>query len=203
MWRWRSITARRAPGGEPWPWLRGRAGAALALHERPVLAHQQIEVCAFFVGELQEDLLAFRVLELLAVLLEEAVRAALAADADHQCLLIVDAAHQPFGAIGEQSVRRALEEQERRPRLELRVALEQLAVARLELAQVLLLLARQILENLAAARVLGDAGGAGVELQAAALGGDRDAQRVAREEQVAYGPAGLPYRPVRHSSQVP
>ncbi len=47
-----------------------------------------------------------------------------------------------------------------------------------------LLFAREILENLAAARVLRDARRAAVELEAAALGGNRDAQRVAREEQV-------------------
>jgi len=38
-------------------------------------------------------------LEPLAVFLEEPVRAALAADADHQRLLIVDALRQPFGAL--------------------------------------------------------------------------------------------------------
>ena len=59
---------------------------------------------ALLVGELEEDLLAFGVLEALAVLLEEAMRAALAADADHQRLLIVDAAQQPLGAFGEQAV---------------------------------------------------------------------------------------------------
>ena len=45
---------------------------------------------------------------------------------------------------------------------------------------------------------------AGVELEAAALGRDGDAQRVAREQQlgraVLGGAAG---RPVRHASQVP
>ena len=47
---------------------------------------------ALLVGELEEDLLAFGVLEPLAVALEELVRAALALDADEQRLLIVDAA---------------------------------------------------------------------------------------------------------------
>ena len=41
---------------------------------------------AFLVGKLQEDLLAFGVLEPLAVALEELVRAALALDADEQRL---------------------------------------------------------------------------------------------------------------------
>ena len=53
--------------------------------------NQQIEVRALFVGELEEDALAFGVLEALAVPLEELVRPALALDADEQRLLIVDA----------------------------------------------------------------------------------------------------------------
>ena len=48
--------------------------------------------CALLVGELEEDPLAFGVLEALAVALEEPVRAALAADADQQRLQVVDAA---------------------------------------------------------------------------------------------------------------
>src|ERR1051325_6043098 len=92
------------------------ARTALALDERAVFAHEQVEVLALFVGELQEDLLAFRVLETFAVLLEEAVRVALAADADEQRLLIVDAAQQAVGAFGEQPVGGALEEEERRAR---------------------------------------------------------------------------------------
>ena len=72
-------------------------------------------VLAFFLGELKKDLLPFGVFELLAVLLEEAVRSPLAADADHQRLLVVDAVHQPRGTISEQSFGRILEEQKRRP----------------------------------------------------------------------------------------
>ena len=185
MWRWRSIKtqlrtaaaacASGAPGGPPSP---------LALDERAVLADQELEVRAFLVGELEKDLLALGVLELLAVSLEEAVRAALALDADHQRLAVVDAVGQPLGSGGEQPVGRALEEEERRLRLELRVLLQQLAVARLERAEVLLLLVGELLEDAAAARVAGDAGGAGVELEAAPFGGDRDAQRIARKQQL-------------------
>src|SRR5687767_14376982 len=147
--RWRSVrlTPRRSLGGSPsrvegsprahacGGGRRGSsaaAGAALTLDERAVLANQQIEVIALLVGELEEDLLAFRVLEPLAILLEEAVRPALAADPDHQRLLIVDAAHQPFRAFGEQAVRGALEEEERRPRFELWITAQQLGVAGLE-----------------------------------------------------------------------
>ena len=97
---------------------------------------------------------------------------------------------QPLGALGEDAVGRALEEQERGPRLELRIALQQLGVARLQLAEVLLLFRRQVLEHLAGARVARHLGGAGVELEAAALGGDGDAQRVAREHQVAVAVVG-------------
>src|SRR2546429_8954105 len=119
---------------------------------------------ALLVGELEKDLLAFGVFEALAVLLEEAVRIALAADADEQRLLIVDAAQQAVGALGEQAVRRALEEQERRTGLELRIAREQLAVARLELSQMLLLFGRELLEHLPAACVLRHGRGARVAL---------------------------------------
>ena len=50
---------------------------------------------ALLVGELQEYLLAFGILEAFAVLLEEPVGAALTADANHQRLLIVDAPPLP------------------------------------------------------------------------------------------------------------
>ena len=133
------------------------AGVPLALAQRAVLADQQVEVRALFVGELEEDLLAFGVLEPLAVSLEELVRAALALDADEQRLLIVDAVAQLLGAFGEQAVRRALEEQERRPRLELRILREQLAIALLERPEVLLLFVGELLEHRAAARVAGHA----------------------------------------------
>ena len=82
---------------------------------------QQIAVRALFLGELEEDLLAFGVLEALAVPLEELVRVALAADADEQRLQIVDAGAQLLGALGEDAVRGALEKQERRTRFELRI----------------------------------------------------------------------------------
>src|SRR6185369_9831080 len=155
----------------------------LALHERAVFADEQLEMFAFFVGELEEDRLAFRLLELLAVLLEEAVRAALALDADQERLLIV-AGHQPLGAFREDAVGRALEEEERGARFELWIALQQLRVPRFELAEVLLLFFGQVLEHLARPRVARHAGGAGVELEAAALGRDRDAERVAREHEI-------------------
>ena len=89
---------------------RGRAAAGLrrphaaavapgASTQRAVLADQQLEMLALLVGELEEDLLALGVLEPLAVALEELVRAALAADADEQRLLVVDAVGQLFGAL--------------------------------------------------------------------------------------------------------
>ena len=116
--------------------------------QRAVLADQHLEVVALFVGELEEDLLALGVLEALAVALEEAMRAALAADADLVGLAIVDAvALQLVGALREQAVRRALEEEERRPRLELRILLEQLLVALLERAEMVLLFLGQALEH--------------------------------------------------------
>src|ERR1043165_911056 len=160
------------------------AAAPLPLDERAILAHQQIEVFALFVREFEEDLLAFGILEPLAVLLEEEVGVALAADADEQRLLIVDAAQQPVGAFREQSVRRALEEEKRRLRFELRIASEQLAVAAFELAEMFFLFRGEVLEDLAPAGIARHARGAGEELEAAALGVDGAAQRVARKEQI-------------------
>src|SRR5436853_5482537 len=121
------------------------AAAPLPLDERAILAHQQIEVFALFVREFEEDLLTFRILEPLAVLLEEPVRVALAADADEQRLLVVDAAQQPVRTFREQSVRRALEEEERRLRFELRIASQQLAIAAFELAEMFFLFRGEVL----------------------------------------------------------
>src|SRR5690348_2010951 len=79
-------------------------GPPLPAHQRAVLAHQQIEMGAFFVGKLEKDLLAFGVFETLPVLLEEAMRAALAADANQQRLLIVDATDETIGTVSKQAV---------------------------------------------------------------------------------------------------
>src|SRR5262245_26997370 len=160
------------------------AGAALPLDECAVLANQQIEMIALLVGKLEKDLLAFGVFEPFAVLLEEAMRATLAADPDHQRLLIVDAAHQPVGAFGEEAIRGALEEQERRARLELRIAAQQLGVPRLELAEMFLLLQGEILKHLPPSGVLRDTRGPRIKVEAAALGGDGDAQSVPRKDQI-------------------
>src|SRR5690606_14247510 len=73
----------------------------LALDEGALLASQQVEVLPLLAGELATDLLARVVLEPLPVLPGEPVRPALAADAAHQRLLIVHAAHQALGALGE------------------------------------------------------------------------------------------------------
>ena len=143
---------------------------------------------AFLFGELEEDLLAFRVLEAVAVLLEELVRVALAADADEQRPQVVDAAAQLLGALGEDPLRRALEEQERRPGLERRVGGDQLGVALLERSQVILLVLGQTLEDLASARVVGERRSTGVELEATAFGGHGDAQRVARKHRLGGRP---------------
>ena len=63
---------------------------ALAFDEQAILANEEVEVRPLLVGELEEDPLAFGILEPLAVPLEEPVRSALAADADQQRLLVVD-----------------------------------------------------------------------------------------------------------------
>src|SRR5712672_1412650 len=111
----------------------------------------------FLVGEFQEYLLALGVLEPLAVFLEEAVRAALASDADEQRFLIVHAAAQLFGPFREQSARRAFEKQERRARLEPGIAGEQLAVACLQRAEVLPLFGGEFVKNRTPARIAGQA----------------------------------------------
>src|SRR5688572_5198721 len=133
------------------------------------------------VGKLHENLFAFGILEALSVFLEEPVRSALAFDADEQRLLVVDALAEPIGSFGEKTVCRALKEEERGARLELRVHLEQLGVSPFERTEMLLLFFGKFLEDGAAASILRDTRGAGVELKPAALGRDRDAQRVARK----------------------
>src|SRR6185436_5021406 len=147
------------------------------------LADQQIEMNFFLVRKFQEDLLAFRVLEPFAVALEELVRPPLALDADEQRLLIVHAAAERFGALAEDAVRGALEEQEGRPRLEQRILSQQLPVAFLERPEMLTLLGGKLLEHRAAARVARERGGARIELETAPFGRNRHAQRIAREDQ--------------------
>src|SRR6185503_9016985 len=82
---------RRSPAGSD---TADRRRQLLAVAQRTVFANQQFAVVALFVGELEEDALALRVLEPLTVTLEELVRAVLALDADEQRLLIVDALFQ-------------------------------------------------------------------------------------------------------------
>ena len=117
--------------------------------------------------------------------------------------IVHPAAAQLIGAGREQPVGRALEEQKRRPRLELRVLLEQLAVSILQCAEVVLFLLGELVEDLLAALVLGDARRARIELQPAALGGNRDAKRVAREQQLGGRALLGGGRPVRQASHVP
>src|SRR5579864_5774195 len=100
--------------------------AILPIAKRAVLADEQIEVRPLLVGELEEHLLALGILEALAVALEELVRAALASDPDEQRPRIVDALAELLGASREEAARRALEEEKRRPCLELRIAGRQL-----------------------------------------------------------------------------
>src|SRR4051794_37191643 len=89
----------RALGGPP----------ALSRAQRPIFAHQKIEMRALFVCEFQEDLLALGVLEPLSVPLEELMRPAFAFDADQQRLCVVGDMRQPLGAGVEETARRSLE----------------------------------------------------------------------------------------------
>jgi len=56
---------------------------------------------AFFFGEFQKDLFALGVFEALAVLFEELVGIALAADTNEQRLQIIHAGAEFFGSFGE------------------------------------------------------------------------------------------------------
>ena len=163
---------------------RSSTTATLAFDESLVFANQQIEVRTFLVGKLQKDLFALGVLESFAVLLEEAMRAALASDADHERLLIVDTTREPLGAFRKEAVGGALEEEERRSRLELWIALQQLRISCFEFDEVLLLLEREVLKDLAPARIAGQPRSAGVEVETAAFGRNRDPQRIAGEHQI-------------------
>ena len=58
------------------------------------------------------------------------------------------------------------------------------SVAGLELAEMFLLLHGEVLEHLPAARILRHARRARVEVEAAALGRDRNAQRITREDEI-------------------
>ena len=74
---------------------------------------------ALLVSELQEDPLALRLFEAIAVPLEELVRPTFTLDPHQQRLAIVHAVAQRFGARRKQAVGRTLEEQKRRMRLKL------------------------------------------------------------------------------------
>src|SRR6185295_15545739 len=76
---------------------------------------KELEMRALFVGELEEDALALRVFEAFAVALEEAMRPALARDADAQRLFVVHAGAQLVEPFGEEPAGRSFEEEKRRP----------------------------------------------------------------------------------------
>src|SRR4051794_38371505 len=186
---WRSITCRRsAPRGRTAGGACGgraaRRGGRLGFGQRPILPDQEPEMLALLVGKLEEDQLALGILEALAVPLEESVRAALAADPDHQRLLVVDAvAAEACRAFGEQAVGGPFKEQECRMRLELWVSCEQHLVPLFERAEVLALFLCELCEDAPAARVARNRGRPCIELEPAPLGGNGDAQGVTREEQ--------------------
>src|SRR4029079_2152037 len=157
------------------------AAPTLAIAKRFVFADQQFEVRTFLVGELEEHLLALRILEPFAVTLEELVRTALAADADEERLRIVHSLAQLLGTFGEQPVGCTLEKQKRRTRLQLRILGVEVAIPLLQRAEVLLLLFGEPLENSAPSRIFRDARRTRVELQPASLGRNGHSQRIAGE----------------------
>ena len=182
VWVWRSINARHARGAR-FPARRTDSRSRSARYSRD----EQVPVGAFFFGEFEKDLLAFRILEPLAVFLEELVRVALAPNADEQRLQIVHPGAQLLGALGENAVGGTFEEQKGRPRLEQRVLGRQLVISPFECSEMLFFFTGELLEDAAAAGIGRERGGPRVELQSAPLGGNRDAQRVSRKHQLGRG----------------
>src|SRR5690242_4591107 len=102
---------------------------------------------AFFFGEFEKDLFALGVFEALAVLLEELVGIALAADANEQRLQIIHAGAQFFGSFREDAVGGAFEKQKGRTRLEQRILGDELAISAFERAEMFLLLGGEPFEH--------------------------------------------------------
>src|SRR5439155_15434967 len=110
--------------------------------------------------------------------------ASLALDADEQRFAIVDALAQLIGAGLEQPACGAFEEEERWPRFELRILLHELAVPLLERREMLVFFRREPLEHFATAWIDGQRRRPSVELEAAALGGNRHPQRITGEHEL-------------------
>jgi hypothetical protein len=162
-------------------------GLALTLTTKQgtVLPEEHFEVIAFLLGEFQENLLAFRVLEAFAVALEEAVRATFAADPDLVRFAIVHTRHQQFvGASRKQPIGRSLEEEEGRPRFELRILIEQLLVPLFESAEMVLFFFSETMKHAPAARVFRDPRRPRVELEAASFRRNRNPKRIAGKQQL-------------------
>src|SRR5439155_7464464 len=142
--------------------------------QRPIFGGQESPVGALLFGKLEEDLFAFGILEAFAVLLEELVRIALAADPDEQCLQVVHAGAQPFGAFGKDAVRGAFEKEKGRARFEQAVLGREVSIPPFERREMLFLFAGELLEHAATARIGGHRRRSGVELKTATLRGNRD-----------------------------
>ena len=138
----------------------------------------------FFLRELQEYALPLGILEPRAVAPEEPVRSPLAANADPERLTVVHSGVQLVGPCGEEAVGGSLEEKKGRPPLKARFLLQQLGVALLKRTEMFPFFLRQLEKDFPPALILGQSCGAGVELETAPLGRDRDAKRVPREKQL-------------------
>jgi len=139
-----------------------------------------------FVGELEKHAFSLRLLEALAVSFEKLVGSALAANSNQERLLVVDALAELLGSGRKKPVGGALEKEECRPRLELRILGDEISIPILERAEVFLFFAGEPLKDLSATRILRDAGGSRVELQPASLGGNGHAERVSREHELRH-----------------
>src|SRR6476620_1694215 len=96
---------------------------------------------------------------------------------------VVDPTAQLFRSLGEDALCGPLEKQERRATLERGIGRDELGIALLECSEVMLLVLGQPLEDFTTARIVRQRRSPRVELEAAALGGYGDAQRVACEHQ--------------------
>lgn len=156
----------------------------LTFHEGTVFTNEQVEMLAFLIRELEEYLLALGVLEPFSVLLEELMGPALAANTNHERLLIIDALAQPLCTFSEDAARRPFEIKERRASLELRIAEQQFRVPLLQTTEMRALFLGKILEYLPAAGVLRALGRTQVELGSTPLGRNGNTQRITGEDQV-------------------
>lgn len=174
--------------------MTGARLSPLARDEGAILPDQKLEVVPLFLRKFEEDPSALGFFEPFTVALEKAVGRSLTPNAEKQRLFVGPAAGQRFGAGRKQAVGRTFKEEKRRLRFQRGISRNQIMVSRLESAKMLTLLGGQSTEHLAPDRVSGEPPRAGIEVETALFGCDRDAERVARKHGVSRDP-GVGLRP--------